>query len=1602
MWVYSHVISNGSIVTQLTESKPPKAPSKPKPKLMRLESMHDLVHPLNKPHKPHKPHAKPYANSSNPSRKRSTSKALTQRKGKRKQRLKHSKPGKRLQGFSPKKGGKSRPDSGELMRANREEEKAMAASMGLSVEQMMALEAAEAEADTEDALSSKVYLEAFKRFDQDGSGDLSPDELRAVLASLDDELPEAEIERIIAEADADGDGSIDYHEFANMMQARKRLLFMASKLGEITSKPTATATAQPQGNDFHYNRTGPIQQNKRQRGRMNPSDEIDPKLRAAMCLAPLKVPHGGRRAVGTTVGRKRPGRKKRRRKWEKDGAAGLRRQLKACDVAVAELDEKMREEVQWVQEHCNVTSLRAQLYCKKWGMQKLHNVMKRLEYKEVIAAWAIWRALVLHQRNQEQAELYMKFKGSRRLTALFANWKKKRMLAAWNSWITIRRHQRRLEAEAAARQLQRFVRGFIGRSAARSFIRHYSAVKIQSFVRGYIARLKSKAMMELVRLEKAAIYIQRAYRGYAGKRLAKMILHSHRQAHAATTIQRLHRGFQSRKRLRKHSSAVDIQRVWRGYLEREIVASVRQAVAESIAALRIQACFRGYYGRQLGLELLETRMQVVAEDEAAVRIQSFYRGARCRKSIRRELQAGEASVRLQAAYRGYRGRKVARGLREQRSAVTIQRLHRGVLARRRVLRHREVHDLRARESLRRKEEHIAAMKIQSHVRRRQGQLAMHMLRQAKLEKEAEERVVAAKKIQAQARRRMAKNRAARQRAARRIQARERGRQARAKRPPPRTPPSKKKQLSPHADKSPTRLDEQERKAMEEAAAKRIQARARGNLTRARLERRRCAEDRLQEVEKKKEEMEGRSKQDPEYAEEAKEISEAFARDGEAIGALQGVGGGAEVKEGATLDQHEAATRIQKHARKKLAHSKVKAKRKLKAKTKGKGKPKGKTKGKTKAKSKGKGKGKGKGKTKGKPKAKTPDAAARTIQKQIRKRQQAQGQGQAKTEAEESCVAASESREDGEDSPEPRSREEAMLDVEEGGANVELSADENEANGNIENDDVGVEDGHDQEVIVDEHIEERDEEEEGLADEKLSKTMKKQTEIEAQVEAEATSETEEVGVARNGDEAVVAASADDDDSEDEEEEDEGEEEGEEEEEDVEAAREEGTKSIEDQGEVEAEVDSEAEAALAQLKHVDELKRTEAAIRIQSTIRMYLARITLSKAESSAVSIQSHFRAARDRSKADKIRAELDQEEKKRQEKVAEARMAVEQERLATLKIQAIVRGRQGRLRAERLRGEAAKHAEKLRELRRQQEMEAAATRVQCAFRVRQARKVLHDKQEEHEKKLKVLEEQGLKEAEMERIRAEQEKEMAAIRIQAMLRGKAARVGLKRKLEKQKEEEAGAKKEAEDRLRHVSATRIQALFRGRRSRRRLLEDIAATAARVETREFGDETDNVGEWVEYWDESSQAVYYYNTLTQEARWDKPLGVNGETHAVDGDEDNYHYDEQYYNYDGYYDEAGNWVASDANAAAQPTAGSTEYFDQKYVDADGDGYDDRAQQGYAGYEDTGMVEWEEYYDDNYNCSYYFNNYTQETVWEPPPGFVSKYTDPYYEAPRYEG
>merc|ERR1711915_731100 len=64
------------------------------------------------------------------------------------------------------------------------------------------------------------FKEAFDEFDKDHSGTISPDELLGVLRAMGQNPTEDELLNLVLEVDIDGNGTIEFGEFLNMMMKK--------------------------------------------------------------------------------------------------------------------------------------------------------------------------------------------------------------------------------------------------------------------------------------------------------------------------------------------------------------------------------------------------------------------------------------------------------------------------------------------------------------------------------------------------------------------------------------------------------------------------------------------------------------------------------------------------------------------------------------------------------------------------------------------------------------------------------------------------------------------------------------------------------------------------------------------------------------------------------------------------------------------------------------------------------------------------------------------------------------------------------------------------------------------------------------------------------------------------------------------------------------------------------------------------------------------------------------------------------------------------------------------------------------------------------------
>jgi Ca2+-binding EF-hand superfamily protein len=59
--------------------------------------------------------------------------------------------------------------------------------------------------------------QAFRLFDKEGTGFITMDQFRGIIAEVDPGLSQEDLDGIIAEIDEDGSGTMDFDEFCEMM-----------------------------------------------------------------------------------------------------------------------------------------------------------------------------------------------------------------------------------------------------------------------------------------------------------------------------------------------------------------------------------------------------------------------------------------------------------------------------------------------------------------------------------------------------------------------------------------------------------------------------------------------------------------------------------------------------------------------------------------------------------------------------------------------------------------------------------------------------------------------------------------------------------------------------------------------------------------------------------------------------------------------------------------------------------------------------------------------------------------------------------------------------------------------------------------------------------------------------------------------------------------------------------------------------------------------------------------------------------------------------------------------------------------------------------------
>merc|ERR1719201_1917170 len=107
-----------------------------------------------------------------------------------------------------------------------------------------------------DAKVEEDVMHAFRVFDRDGDGYISVEELRLTMNNLGEPLTDQEVRSMIEEADLDGDGRINFQEFARLMQTQQQ---QEHRSGSMSTPPSSTSSSGgggPGGTTSHSKHNG--------------------------------------------------------------------------------------------------------------------------------------------------------------------------------------------------------------------------------------------------------------------------------------------------------------------------------------------------------------------------------------------------------------------------------------------------------------------------------------------------------------------------------------------------------------------------------------------------------------------------------------------------------------------------------------------------------------------------------------------------------------------------------------------------------------------------------------------------------------------------------------------------------------------------------------------------------------------------------------------------------------------------------------------------------------------------------------------------------------------------------------------------------------------------------------------------------------------------------------------------------------------------------------------------------------------------------------------------------------------------------------------------
>ncbi|CAM9378456.1 unnamed protein product, partial [Ectocarpus sp. 4 AP-2014] len=332
---------------------------------------------------------------------------------------------------------------------------------------------------------------------------------------------------------------------------------------------------------------------------------------------------------------------------------------------------------------------------------RMREAMNVMYLRTIRRGWGAWAGLTRRQRSTEAAGRVARLVGAAAIGFAVLEPLLRRRTRTWlRRWAGAMRAERVLEVQAAAVELQRTVRGFLGKRRADKRRRDMAAVAVQRVMRGRFGRLRGARRARMMEERRAVLTIEQKYREFVWQRDAVKLLALKRKERAATKLQAAWSGLvygrrpvrRLRERRLREVSAVMLQRLWRGVVARGRADVLMEAKYRREAAVKIQALARGHGARK-------AYRPIILRERAATIMSRFWRCAKARRVARQKRWENALAARLNPLVRGFLARRAMKRPLEERArenramvvaCVAVQKMFRGkqgrLKARRELLR----------------------------------------------------------------------------------------------------------------------------------------------------------------------------------------------------------------------------------------------------------------------------------------------------------------------------------------------------------------------------------------------------------------------------------------------------------------------------------------------------------------------------------------------------------------------------------------------------------------------------------------------------------------------------------------------------------------------------------------------------------------------------------------------------------------------------------------------------------------------------------------------------------------------------------------------------